>query len=176
MAHTFNPSTLGGRGRWISVRSRLAWSTRVSSRTGPKASEKPRLEKPNNNKNPTTNMHSKDPNRNTKARKSGVYSSYPCHLSSMLFKIIIIIILLCACAHVCVWRQDMPQCTYTDQRETFRTPFSPPTSQWLGGLDSASTFPRQPSPCPLLITFPLPETLELSALLLHDYSEESASW
>ena len=35
----------GGRGRWIFVSSRPAWSTRASSRTGSKATEKPCLEK-----------------------------------------------------------------------------------------------------------------------------------
>lgn len=27
VAHSFNPSTQGGRGTWVSVSSRLAWST-----------------------------------------------------------------------------------------------------------------------------------------------------
>ena len=51
VAHAFNPSIPGGTGRQISVSSRPAWSTRASSRTGSKVTEKPCLEK-QTNKNP----------------------------------------------------------------------------------------------------------------------------
>ena len=45
----------GSRGRQISVSLRPSWSTRASSRTGPKAIEKPCLENPKQNKqNPKT--------------------------------------------------------------------------------------------------------------------------
>lgn len=49
LVHAFNPSPWGGRGRWISVRSRLAWST-GSSRTEGIQTEKPCLEKPKKKK------------------------------------------------------------------------------------------------------------------------------
>ncbi|CAO2594292.1 hypothetical protein LEMLEM_LOCUS7677 [Lemmus lemmus] len=52
VVYTFNPKTWEEeRGRLISLSSRPAWSTRASSRTGSKATEKPCLRKKKKNKN-----------------------------------------------------------------------------------------------------------------------------
>ena len=56
----------GGRGRWTAVSLRPAWSTRASSRTGSKATEKHFLEKPkkqNKTKKPTKQKNPKTNNR-----------------------------------------------------------------------------------------------------------------